>query len=61
MVKTLRTYSFLILAACGLLLLTTGCDIATNPALAADASARSTDLTVFIQQFAREAIAALLL
>jgi hypothetical protein len=61
MVKTLRAYSFLIPAACGLLMLTTGCVIATNPSLAADASARSTDLTVFIQQFAREALAAFLL
>lgn len=61
MAKTLHRYLVRVLVAAGWLMLMTGCDVATNPALPIDSSTQSTDLATFIQQFAREALAAFLL
>ncbi len=49
-----------ILVVLGFLMLMTGCDLTANPALPVDLSTRSTDVASFIQQFAREALAAFL-
>jgi len=50
----------ILLLLSGLMLLA-GCDTTTNPLSYIDQSAASTDLASFIQQFAREALAAFLL
>lgn len=49
-----------ILLALGGLMYMAGCEITTTPALPVDVSTSSSDLASFIQQFAREALAAFL-
>lgn len=63
MVKAKNSHRFLIrvCVASGCLLSMAGCDVAASPALPVDLSTPSADLAMFIQQFAREALAAFLL
>ncbi len=62
MAKADNFHRFLIrvCVAFGWILLMAGCDVATTPVSPVDLSTSSADLTTFIQQFAREAIAAFL-
>jgi len=49
-----------VLVTSGGLLFMTGCNLSSNPALPVDAFTGSADLALFIQQLAREALAAFL-
>ena len=60
MLKQTRKYVVCVVVAMSWLLLITGCEPTTSLSLSGDSSALSTDLSVFIQQFAREALAAFL-
>ena len=60
MSKNTRTYLIRVCVISGWLMLMTGCDVTTNQALPVDVSTPSTDLAMFLQQFARESLAAFL-
>lgn len=54
-----RNLARILVASC-LLMSMAGCDLATNSAPLRDLPASSSDVAMFIQQFAREALAAFL-
>lgn len=60
MAKIVHRYFARVLVASGVLMSMAGCGLTTNSAPLGDLPASSSDVAMFIQQFAREALAAFL-